>query len=270
MNMKIYLPIICILVMLNMSAQSNFDESLSSDFRAQVKSLDEFQARFNGEESKPGFEEGENPRLDNLLSLFDFNIEKGKHGTSEFQNKMNGFIAKVLDDDNKFNIHDSGLFAVCTCRMLYEGKEKNINLILQSESIDSIRYRWSIVGVTGLEKAGIIKTDKLYSIDPTQHEINFLGLHDFLNANPKHAYGYRSKHSKIDNLSVFFTLVSTGALKFDIVENQVYYYFDIPGYIFTIEELNRNGENSGWLISSLKRANDIEKTLELNKLLGYE
>ena len=269
--MKGYLAIVFSLIaILGMSAQSYFDESLSSDFSAQVKSLEEFQARFNGTESKPGLEEGENPRLDNLLSLFDFEIEKGKHGTKEFQDKMNGFIDAILTKDIKFQIHNSGLYAVCTCRMLYNGKEKNINLILQSESIDSIRYRWTIVGVTGLEKAGIIKTDKLYTIDPTQHEIHFLGLHDFLNANPKQAFGYRSKYTKIDNLSVFFTLIQTGVLKFDIVENQVYYYFDIPGYVFTIEELNRNGENSGWLISSLRKADDIEKNIALNKLLGNE
>ena len=269
--MKRYITtIICLMAILTMLAQSYFDQSLSSDFHAQVKSLDEFKARFNGEESKPGLEEADNPRLDNLLSLFDFDIEKGNHGTKEFQNKMNGFIAEVLENDNKFNIHDSGLFAVCTCRMLYEGKEKNINIILRSESIDSLRYRWTIVGVTGLDRTGIIKTDKLYSIDPTQHEIHFLGLHDFFNANPKHAFGYRSNYSKIDNLSVFLTLVSTGALKFDVVENQVYYYFDIPGYIFTIEEFNRNGNNIGWLISSLTKANDFEKTLEINKLLGNE
>lgn len=258
------------IVILRITAQSYFDQSLSADFRAQVKSLDEFQARFNGEERKPGLEEGDNPRLDNLLSLFDFDIDKGKHGTSEFQDKMDGFIDAVISKDNKFNIHDSGLFAVCSCRMLFKGKETTLNLVLQSESIDSLRYRWTIVGVTGLEKAGIIKTDKLYTIDPTQHEIHFLGLHDFLNANPKQAFGYRSKHSKIDNLSVFFTLIQTEVLKFDIVENQKYYYFDIPGFIFTIEELNRKGENSGWLITSLKKANDLEKTLELNKLLGNE
>lgn len=270
-NMKGYLTsIICLMTIFGMSAQSYLDESLSADFRAKVKSLDEFKARFNGEESKPGLEGSENQRLDNFLSLFDFDIEKDEHGTKEFQDKMNGFIAAVLEGNNNFNIHDSGLFAVCTCRMLFDGKERKINLILQSESIDSIRYRWAIVGITGLEKAGIIKTDKRYNIDPTQHEIHFLGLHDFLNANPKNAFGYRSKYSKIDNLSVFFALIQTGNLKFDIVENQVYHYFDIPGYIFTIEELNREGNNTGWLISSLKRANDFEKTLEINKLLGNE
>ena len=95
-------------------------------------------------------------------------------------------------------------------------------------------------------------------------------MQDFLNETPGQVFGYRSRYSKIDNLSVFFTLVYTGLLKFEVVEKQIYYYFDIPGYIFTIEEFSRTGENSGWLISSIMKADDTEKIFELNKLLGYE
>ena len=268
--MKYWFTILIIISVAKISAQSYLDRRLTSDFLAEVKSLDEFKARFNGDEKKPGLESGDASRRDDIISLFDFNIEKDRHGSAEFQDKMNGFVDSVLVHDNRFNISDSGLFAECLCNMSYKGKDVGITLIFRCETIDEDRYRWAIVGVRGLEKAGLMKTDRLYTIDPVQNEVHFIGLHDFLNANPSHAFGYRSAYSKVDNLSVLYTLVYNGLLKFDVVQEQIYYYFDIPGYIFTIEEISRNNENSGWLITSLNRADDIEKTLEINRLLGYE
>lgn len=268
--MKAWLTIFAIMSVSLISAQSYLDRTLTSDFLAEVKSLDEFKARFNGDEKKPGVPDGPASRRDNILSLFDFNIEKGKHGSAEFQAKMNGFVDSILVNDNRFNISDSGLFAECLCKMIYKGKDVQLTLLFRNETIDRDRYRWAIVGIRGLEKAGIIKTDKLYSIDPVQHEVHFIGLHDFLNANPEHAFGYRGEYTKIDNLSVFYTLIYCGLLKFDVVLQQKYFYFDIPGYVFTIEEISRNGENSGWLITLVNRADDLEKTLEINRLLGYE
>jgi hypothetical protein len=270
MKKKFKLLLAVIMLSANAFAQFLPDGTLSSDYRAQVKSLDEFRARFNGDESKPGIDTDENYRRNNLLWLFDFNIEKEKQRTSEFQAKINHFIDSVLVNNCRFEITNSGLIIECKCRMKYQGKEKKISLLMQSEVTADSLYRWAIVGVSGLEKAGIVSTNRLYTIDPTQHEVHFIGLEDFLNENPKHAFGYRSQNARIDNVSVFLTLVYLGLLRFDIVEEQVAYYFGVPGYVFSIEEITRRGENSGWLITSIDNADINEKTKLLNKILGYE
>ncbi len=45
---------------------------------------------------------------------------------------------------------------------------------------------------------GMMIADKYYAIGPAEHEVHFIGLQDYLNANPRHAFGYRGKDAKID------------------------------------------------------------------------
>lgn len=251
-------------------AQNIPDMTLSSDFRAEVKSLEEFMSRFNGTESKPGIEINENSRRNNLISLFNFRMNKGNASREQVTNRINEFVDSVLINNVEFRISNSGLWAECVCRMKYQGKEKNLTLILQSEEYKKERYRWAIVGVRGLKELSIYNTERYYAISPAEHEIHFIGLDNYLNANPNHAFGYRGLGCKIDPLSVFLTLIRTGEISFEIVEKQTFHYFDIPGYVITIDEYSRRGTNSGWLISSFDKVSHEEKINRLNKLIGND
>ncbi len=250
-------------------AQVLLDKSINSEFEAQVKSLDEFRMRFNGKESKPGIKEDENSRRDNIISLFNFSMDKGGQTQEQLRKQMNAFVDSVLVNNVEFQISDAGLWAECLCRMKYKGEGVSLTLIMHSESYKKDMFRWAISGVQGLNKVGIIERN-IYPISPVEHEIHFMGLQDMFNENSTHAFGYRSKDAKIDDLSVFLTLIYTGQLKFDIVERQIFYYADIPGYIITIEEIVRRGHNSGWLITSFKEMSSKEKQKYINKLHGYE
>ncbi len=251
-------------------AQSLPDASFNYDYAAEVKSLDEFRARFNGEESKPDVEEAEGSRRNNLLSLFDFQMEQGGLTREEFGDRLNAFVDTVMSGNIQFGITDCGLFAECLCRMTYAGKERHVTLYLRSERMPGDRYRWAIAGVKGLPEAGIIDTDRYYTISPVEHEVHFMGLSDMLNENPSQAFGYRSKESVIDQLSVFLTLVHSGLLKFELVERETFLYFDIPGFVIRIDEITRRGDNSGWLITSLEEVSDEEKEVRINNIYGYE
>ncbi|MDO4158907.1 MAG: hypothetical protein Q4D41_00445 [Prevotellaceae bacterium] len=271
MNIYILLLLCCIIVPYShIQAQNIPSMTLSSDFRAEVKSLEEFMSRFNGIESKPGIENDKNSRRNNLISLFNFQINKGNASREQFTNRINEFIDSVLVNNVKFRISNAGLLAECVCRMKFIGKEKNLTLILQSEEYKEGRYRWAIVGVRGLNELGLYNTEKYYAISPAEHEIHFMGLDNYLNANPNNAFGYRGHGCKIDPLSVFFTLIRTKEMSFDLVEKQTFYYFDIPGYVITIDEYSRKGTNSGWLISSFDRVSQKEKINRLNKLIGND
>ena len=253
-----------------MNAQHIPDLSLTYDYACEVKSLDEFRARFNGEESKPGIHNDENSRKANLLNLFDLNMDKDGLTKEQFTNKLNNFIDSVLINDCQFKISDSNLWAECVCRMKYNKQDLMLTLYLQSECYDKNRYRWAIAGVKGLEKAGIIAKDELYPISPVQHEVHFIGLQDMLNENPKQAFGYRKKGTQIDQLSAFLAWVYAGIVEFEIVEKQTFYYFDVPGYIFTINEIIRPGRNRGWLITSLEEASKEEKEIRIKRLIENE
>ena len=262
--------ILCFLAQEPIFAQSLPDMTLSLDFNAEVKSLEEFMARFNGDETKPGIPDDDNKRRNNLLSLFDSNIDKKGKSREQFVKELSEFIDTVIVNKTRFSIINSRLLVECVCKMKYKKKIVNMTLVLRNEEYKKNMFRWAIVGVKGLQEAGILAVDKVYPISPAEHEIHFIGLHDYLNANPAHAYGYRGKDVKIDPLSVFFTLVHEGTLLFDIVEKQTFLFYDIPGYVISINEITRSGQNSGWLISSFNKLSEIEKGKQIKKVLGYE
>lgn len=264
------LVIILVSNLFYMQAQSIPDMTLSSDFKAEVKSLDEFMSRFNGEESKPGIEHNENSRRNNLISLLNFKMSKGRVSREQVAHRVNEFVDSILLNNVKFRVSNSGLWAECVCRIKYQGQENHLTIILQSEEYKNEMFRWAIVGVRGLEDLGLYKLDRFYAISPVEHEIHFMGLDSYLNANPSHAFGYRGVECKIDPLSVFFTLVRTSLISFELVEKQTFYYFDIPGYMITINEYSRRGTNSGWLISSFNKMSHAEKINRLNKLIGND
>lgn len=251
-------------------AQNILDMTLSSDFRAEVKSLEDFMSRFNGKESKPGIKDDENSRRNNLINLFNYQMDKGKTNREIFTNRVNELVDSILINNIEFKLSNAGLLVECVCRMKYQSKEKNLTLIFQNEEYKEDRYRWAIVGVRGLKELGLFDFERYYAISPVEHEVHFMGLDNYLNVNPTHAFGYRGLGCKIDPLSVFLTLVRTNKVSFELVERQTFYYFDIPGYIITIDEYSRRGTNSGWLISSFDKVSHAEKINRLNKLIGDE
>ena len=244
------------------------DMAMEADFKAQVKSLEEFQARFNGIEKKPGTDMGVDSltRASNLISLFDFKMDKGGLTQESFKNKLYSFVDSVISTNTSFDMLGPSLFSECLCKFLYKGKPVKITLILKKEPLGKDKYRWALTGVKGLKKAGVIMTENTYSISPVEHEVYFIGLQDLFNENPSHAFGYKSRDNSIDQLSVLLTLVQEKIIKFDIVEDQVFHYTGVPGFVFTIKEKARTGGNSGWLINSFTQMSEKEKTNYIKEL----
>ncbi len=80
------------------------DPTLKKDFAAQVKSVDEFIARFNGKESKPTGLNSKSKRRDNILSLFDFNMSHGGLNDADFKNLLSNFTKEVIDWKDSLSI----------------------------------------------------------------------------------------------------------------------------------------------------------------------
>ena len=54
-------------------------------------------------------------------------------------------------------------------------------------------------------------------------------------------------------MSVFYALIYSGQLTLAVVEKTKFHLWQVPGYTFTVERVEREGNNTGWLISSFKR-----------------
>lgn len=251
---------------IDVAAQSFPDMVWGKDFAAQVKSIDEFIQRFNGEETHPDLKDAD--RTMNLIALFDYQMNHEGLPDSVFKKKIVDFVKHTEDSGVKIQLTDDEFFAEADITATILGKPTSILLILQSQTYNKDRVRWAIVGVRGLTQAGIIDTEHFYGISPVEHETHFMSIGDIFAYNTPEIWGYRGKDSKIDELSVFLTIAKMGKVRVNSVNKLTMHCLEIPNYVFTINEEGRTGRNSGWLMSSVTKISENKKKEYKSKLLG--
>lgn len=242
------------------------DMTLAKDFDAQVKSVDEFIARFNGEETKPGIA-SDSFRRDNLLALFDFNMPHKGLNKAEFKSSLTEFVRSVMSWNGKLSVASKGIVADAYCSIKYKSKTYHISLLLQREKTESGNQRWAIMNVKGLESLGLFN-NKRATLSPVDHETHFMSLQDYFQSNRNLVSSLRSKDKDIDQLSFFFGMVVSKGIDFDKVDELKFYFFDVPNYVFRIEEIGRKGTNSGWLITDYVKVIDSQKREYFDKLFN--
>ncbi|MBO6296420.1 MAG: hypothetical protein J6M54_02725 [Prevotella sp.] len=250
----------------NMVAQSFPDMALDKDFAAQIKSIDEFIQRFNGDESHPELKRED--RIVNLLALFDYKMNHEGLSDSAFKKNVMDFVQQVNASGSKIKLTDDAFYAEAEITANISGKSLSLSIILQSQTYNKDRIRWAIVGVRGLAKAGIIDTEHFYGISPVDHETHFMSIGDIFAHNAPEIIGYRGKDTKIDELSVFLTMAKLDKVRIISVNQLTMHCLEIPDFVFTINEEGRRGGNSGWLISKVIKINENEKNKYKSKLLG--
>lgn len=264
--------LLCVMGLLSLDAQisSMPDYIMKANFEAQVKSLDEFINRYNGKETKPGIDNDQDSRARNVVSLFDFQMDKRGLSDEQFSELLRSFVTTSVSEGFSLDPFSRGIISECLCLFKYNGKKYRFKVFFQREPYLNETYRWAISAVSGLNESGIYDPLRFYRISPIEHEIHFLGLDDIINANPSQSIGLRSREAKIDELSVFLALALSGALKFEVVEHQSFYFLDVPGFMFKIDEISRDDTNSGWLITELQPLPDKDKTSFIQKLFHNE
>lgn len=248
--------------------QRNFpDMTTERDFAAQVKSIDEFMSRFNGDESKPGLS-SDSLRRDNILHLFDFGISHEGASKEQFRSRIQDFIDSSLKWNGRLSITSKGTYAEAKCRVKYKKKQYFVTLLMQREKTQKGGQKWAVTKVKGLSSLGLYN-DKRLAISPVDHETHFMSLQDLFQANRQIVPSMRSNEVEIDELSFFFGLCVANAIEFDLVEELKFHFTDLPNYAFIVEEKGRPGANSGWLITKVKKLNSAnEKETYINELLG--
>jgi hypothetical protein len=86
-----------------------------------------------------------------------------------------------------------------------------------------------------------------------------MNLHKVFENNASHIEDYTYSQFNPDHLTLFVEDVQKGTLRFNTVNKVIFHFFQIPGWYFQLSEFNRTGNNTGWLISSITKANDKEK-----------
>jgi hypothetical protein len=251
--------LLSILLAGNLSAQQ-LDLSWQREFTEHVKSIDEFMKRFNGEEAYPGLNRSDdNFRKINLFSLLDHQMK------NELKSQALDFVEHILSSNVRLGYADTLWYAEVKCNIIYKGNTKNVTLFLRPERIKDNRFRWVFCGADGIN-GNLIDLNSKSAISPVEHEIHFMELQSIFKNDKLHVFGYRQNDYKIDQLSVFLTLMYAGQINFTSVTETKFHFFNVPDYRFVVEEIGRRGSNAGWLITSFETLSQSEKQIFINKL----
>ena len=233
---------------------------------AETKQVNQFFRRFNNEEAVDGtryynkkdsaFRDVKN-RPKYLKMVFD------NENPSISKEVKNSFIADVTNKNKPqyLDFHGGKWFAQVKTTFLYKGKEEPLTMYLTLQDA-KVGTKWVISSIQFKEyRKEYIKdtSDSKYFLHPLSHEVDFMNLHKIFEHNATNIFEYTAQGYQPDQLTLFIEDVRKHHLKFVTVKNVKLHFFQIDGWYFELSEFNRSGNNTGWLISAITKANDKEK-----------
>lgn len=238
---------------------------------ASTKQLNQFFKRFNGEENNKGdeLEPGDrlyrSPRLRKryLSMLFD---EEYAQISKDLKNKFIDFTTKPSSPEY-LGLRSDEWFAVVNTTFEYEGREESIALYMQMQQ-EGLGYEWVISGISFSKYKQMFDKQRGETkefLHPMSHELDFMNLRKALvkDGSPE---SYTLADFEPDYLTLFLYEVKKGLLKFKEVNRINFHFFSLEGWYFTLNNFNRAGYNTGWLISDLTEINKSQKE-QLLKLI---
>ena len=232
------------------SAQTGIFELLNREqYLAKVKLIDEFFARFNGEELRSDLGPEYADRESGVLLLFDIAKFKSKNDSGFVAAKV--FAKSAVSSGAKLNYEDNNWFAKIKCHGKLGQKKVTFNMILCVEERDSAMYRWAISDVEGeIFSNSRGKEHRELFIMPNDNEQFFMSIRKITLESYKFIDDYVRHSYHADALSTFLALVRSNQLKIDAVTDVEFIFLQVPNYIFSVKYFERENKNAGWLIDS--------------------
>ncbi|HYG01436.1 MAG TPA: hypothetical protein VD927_03275 [Chryseosolibacter sp.] len=249
------------------------DSEDETELYAETKQLNQFFRRFNGEEDEKGKRyypqdrqyRSAKLRRQYLGMLFD------AANTSINRDLASEFIRHITDKDIVLNFHGGQWFSEVNAVFTMNGRDHTITLFMEIEKhLRGSRWVISRVYADMFESYFRRDTTKVGQfLHPLSHELAFMNM--------RKAFSYQDSVSQLavkrfrpDHLSVFLYEVQRGNLKFRSVDGVKFHFFQIDGWYFELSDFNREGLNTGWLISNLVKVDSEADKAALRKHLYYE
>lgn len=234
-------------------------------FAASTKQVNQFFRRFNAEESQDG-----SKRYYSGDALFRDRELRGKFISILFDNETSGisgqmkteFMKDVLSESQPqfLSFHEGEWFAEVLAVFQYKGRSENVTLFLKIQP-EGLGYEWVIDKVIFQPFKDIFNkpsgTDKSF-IHPLSHELGFMNLRKaFENSDTPESY--TPKEYVPDYLTLFLYELKKGSIKFETISDVKFHFFQIDNWYFELDQFNRPGFNTGWLIGDLVKLKPGDK-----------
>lgn len=251
------------------------DYQIEQQLLASTKQLNQFFKRFNGEENNRGDELEPGDRLYRsarlrkryLGMLFD---EERAEIPKSIKNKFIDFTTGS-EQPKYLSLRSDEWFAVVNTTFEYEGREEVAILYMEMQQ-EGLGYEWVISDVSFGPYDNLFDKQRGETkefLHPMSHELDFMNLRKALvkGGSPE---SYTLANYKPDYLTLFLYEIKKGALKFNTVNRLNFHFFTIDGWYFSLNNFNRAGYNTGWLISDLTEINKSQKDQLLKFIYGQK
>jgi hypothetical protein len=241
----------------------NPENQNEKNFLVRTKQFNEFVDRFNSKTKFNGdpvdsLFMSKIPRDKMISSLFDMKDPRldfsGKSYSRYYADKKTEFINEVVHEKFLINKYSDKIIAEAKSLIIFKGITHKISIFLSQEIVGKDMVKWVILNVKG-NIFNFLQTDSAYIrfIPPASNETDFINLKRARD-DIDHLQYYASKDYEPDYLTLFFSMVNSGIIKFEYVEEVIYYIIDLPGWCIKVKEFNRNEMNSGWLITDIAKS----------------
>ncbi len=234
-------------------------------FYTMTKQMSQFMSRFNYEEDQYGKKiHPDSPDYRNRMKrktvlplLFDMENPRTNGSLRDF------FISDLTQaDSNYFEFLGGKWYSEVSATFKMNGKSVDISMIFAIEQ-ENLGSKWVLTNVffsdfNKLFPKGDIAEQQKHFLHPMSHELDFMNIHKVFKT-PECIEYYASNTYSPDYLSMFFYEIKNGNLVFEKINSEKFHVFQIDNWYFEVSWFNRDGLNTGWLISNLIFLKDNEK-----------
>lgn len=228
---------------------------------AETKQVNQFFRRFNAEEGRggdrlyPDSEGYHNPEF--RAAYLDILFDNARFASGQAASDKQRFSEQVLGNSGSpplfLDFHGKDWFAELECLFQYKGKEHPLTIFLHLEA-DRLGHKWVIDQVRFAPYAERIPPPREAGdefLHPLSHELDFMNLAKVFRSS-KDLAGYLPESWTPDPLTLFLLDVAEGHLVFRTVRKLRFHFLQVPGWYFQLEDVQREGFNTGWLITDLQ------------------
>lgn len=243
---------------------SKMGKAKEADFAYEVKTIDEFIERFNNENNtlvktylEKNFPTRKMPTRPELVkSLFNYTDPVWDKDLAD------QFVKDVCDSTKKekfLDFYSDDWYALAECQVKYKGTSRRAYIVYQvSTSEREGVAKWVICGARAPFLDFSKKVDRRKFLNPISHSTNFIGMKNAID-DRQFLRNYLSDNFKESHLNKFLAEVASGDIQFEQINYLTYHFLSVDGWMFTVKDYLRLGQNAGWLIQSLAKKTKEEK-----------